>query len=621
MKWILSLSLLFLLLVILTFCLPFLIDLNKYQEEYRPVIEQALNRKVTLKDIRLTIWPRIGARVGGFAIEDDPAFRAGSFASLASLDVGVKLMPLFSGKVEVEEITLREPIITVFKNKQGVMNISTLGAAGQKASEPAAPAAPVPEGGPFRALALLAVDRVGITRGSLLYRDESTPTPIEYAVQNLELLLRSVKLGQTPTLHVTATIQPHGLPIMVAAAAGPLVESLDFKTLDIDVTVGKIPLSLKGSAVAGHFHGLLSSPAIHSRDLPIAMPLTKPVVLRDLAVEIDADYPPNRSMPPLRLATMNSLKATVGMGNSSIDLTGSLKDGRLAVNAASKSLNTGDLPAALPLRKPVEITNLAVRASLTDRQATLSQLSLHIFGGELTGQAGFQLGNPAPPFEAKLTLTGLNLGPAVNAFATDKALVGGTASADLILRGVGFAMPELTRALSGTGHVLVRDGRLEGINLTQEVLQAFKVVGLSGDAVKATAFSTVEGDLAIQQGVVHLQRFFADSHDFQAQAAGTIGFDRSLDVKATLTLSDQLSQKLVGASAAARLMVSKGRISVPLTITGTTTDPSYGVDIKAVVGRVGEQLKEKVGDLFRKSPAADKLLEQGGGVLKNLFGQ
>ena len=621
MKWFLAIGLLVLLLVGLVVSLPFLIDLTRYQEQYRPVIEQALNRKVSLRDIRLTIWPRIGARVGGFAIEDDPAFRAGPFASLTSLDVGVKLMPLFSGKVEVEEITLREPVITVVKNRQGVMNISTLGASGPKASEPAPPPTPAPEGGPFRALALLAVDRVGITRGSLLYRDESTPTPTEYAVQNLELLLRSVKLGQTPTLHVTATIQPYNLPIMLAVAAGPLVESLDFKTLDVDVTAGKIPLSLKGSAVAGHFHGLLSSPAIHSRDLPIAVPLAKPVVIRELAAEIDADYPPKPSVPPLRLATLNSLQATVGMGNSSIDLAGSLKDGRLAINASSKSLNTADLPAALPLRKPVEITNLDVKAALTDQQATLSQLSLHIFGGEMTGQAGLQFGNPAPPFEAKLALKGLNLGPAVDAFATDKALVGGTASADFALRGAGFTMPELTRALSGTGHVLVRDGRLDGVNLTQEVLQAFKVVGLSGDAVKATAFSTVEGDLAIQQGVVQLQRIFADSHDFQAQAAGTIGFDRALNVKATLNLSDQLSQKLVGASAAARFMASKGRISVPLTITGTTDAPSYGVDIKAVAGKVGEQLKGKVGDLLKKSPATEKLLEQGGGVLKNLFGR
>ena len=38
--------------------LPFLVDLNKYQDQYKPLIEEALNRKVQLQDIRLTIWPR-----------------------------------------------------------------------------------------------------------------------------------------------------------------------------------------------------------------------------------------------------------------------------------------------------------------------------------------------------------------------------------------------------------------------------------------------------------------------------------------------------------------------------------------------------------------------------------
>ena len=55
----------------------------------------------------------------GFAVLDDPAFSSGPFTSLASLDVAVKLRPLLGGKVEVEEITLLNPVITVINNKNG----------------------------------------------------------------------------------------------------------------------------------------------------------------------------------------------------------------------------------------------------------------------------------------------------------------------------------------------------------------------------------------------------------------------------------------------------------------------------------------------------------------------
>ena len=116
--------------VALILSLPFLIDLSKYQDQYTPLIEEALNRKVRLQGIRLTIWPRIGARVSGVTVMDDPAFGSSPFTSLTSLDVGVRLIPLLNGKVEVEEIALREPVITIIKNKNGVLNISTIGRTG-----------------------------------------------------------------------------------------------------------------------------------------------------------------------------------------------------------------------------------------------------------------------------------------------------------------------------------------------------------------------------------------------------------------------------------------------------------------------------------------------------------
>ncbi|MCE7977595.1 MAG: AsmA family protein [Nitrospira sp. NTP1] len=226
--------------MILIIALPFLIDLNKYQDRYRPLIEEALNRNVELQDIRLTIWPRIGARIGGFVVQDDPSFRTGPFASLASLDVGVKLLPLLKGRVDVEEITLRDPVILVLKNSQGQLNISTIGA---KPTAPAAPTKPEapgqPAGSPLQALALFAVDRVSIDGGKLTYRDESTPKPTEYTVNQLEFLLTSVHLGDSPTVHLGATVLPHNLSVHLDGTLGPLVETLDVKSFTFNLGLGK----------------------------------------------------------------------------------------------------------------------------------------------------------------------------------------------------------------------------------------------------------------------------------------------------------------------------------------------------------------------------------------------
>ncbi|MBC7838512.1 MAG: AsmA family protein, partial [Nitrospiraceae bacterium] len=253
--------------------LPFLINLNKYQDQYKPLIEDALNRKIQLQDIRLTIWPRIGARVAGFTVLDDPAFGSGPFASLASLDIGVKLGPLLSGTVEVEEITLRNPVITVIKNKSGVLNGSTIGRTG--VTVPKTPSrAPIPSTeGPLKILALLAVDQVSIAGGTLTYRDQSASKATEYIVQDMEILLQGVRLGQSPTLHVGMLVQPLNLPVKLDGTFGPVKESTDIDAINLRLALGKTDFTITGKTVGRNASLNISAPMINTANLPIALPL------------------------------------------------------------------------------------------------------------------------------------------------------------------------------------------------------------------------------------------------------------------------------------------------------------------------------------------------------------
>jgi AsmA protein len=64
---------------------------------------------------------------------------------------------------------------------------------------------------------------------------------------------------------------------------------------------------------------------------------------------------------------------------------------------------------------------------------------------------------------------------------------------------------------------------------------------------------------------------------------------------------------------------------VPLLITGTVQAPSYGLDSKALTGKVQEQVKEKakeaLGDLLKGSTKPDDLKQKGQDLLKGLLGQ
>jgi AsmA protein len=186
-------------------------------------------------------------------------------------------------------------------------------------------------------------------------------------------------------------------------------------------------------------------------------------------------------------------------------------------------------------------------------------------------------------------------------------------------------MADLTKALEGTGHVAVKEGKVEGANLLQEAIAILKVAGISLDNPKATAFSTIETDLVIKQGVINVQRLLMDSHDFQATGGGIIGFDQKLDLKLNLNLSQDLSQKIASSSPVAKLAIKDGRLVLPLLITGTAQAPSYGLNMKGISGKIQEQAQKKVeeavGGLLKGTTKPEDLQREGQGLLKDLFGK
>lgn len=524
-RFIIGIGVVIVLLVVLVILLPFIIDLNRYQAQYRPIIEEALNRKVTLKNIRLVIIPQIGVRVSGFTVRDDPAFSAGPFVSLASLDVGVKWRPLLSRRVEIEKITLRDPVITVIKNPEGVLNTSTLGKKGSPKPQAPSSSSPSPTvEGPLSILTLLAFDQVSLTRGKLVYRDLSATKPTEYTVQQLELLLKSVGLGQTASLYLAAVMQPLNLPIKLDGTLGPLKEKLDIQNINLLIMLGKTILDIKGNAGGGG----------------IKLEIRSPVV------------------------------------------------------------STASLPGASAFKKPIEAKDLQIVMEAKDSRIRLSNFSFNLFDGQLTMQGGVTAGSGSPPFDGKLQVRGLPLKPVMEAVGTGKVTVSGTAAAELSLQGRGFSMPDLTNALEGNGRLVVKDGKIEGVDLIKEVYALLKMVGVKHDITNATTFSTIESSVAIKHGIITVERLQMDGQDFQATATGTIGFNQKLKLMAKLSLSQELSRQIGNSASVAKSTTIGNRITVPIHITGTLSAPAFALDPKAMGAMVQEQVKKQVKEKVRQ---------------------
>ena len=244
----------------------------------------------------------------------------------------------------------------------------------------------------FAFLALLAVDRVSIAGGTLSYRDLSAAKPTEYILQDMEVLLESVRLGQTPKLHVGMVAQPFILPVRLDGTFRPLKESTDIDAIDLQLALGKTDFTITGK--------------------------------------------------------------TVGRNTS--------------LNISAPVINTANLPVALPLQKPVDVKNLQIAAEVQGQDVLLQTCSFQLFDGQVTAQGRITSSFETPPFTGKMTIQGMQLGPALNSLAATQMSISGTTGADLAVQGRGLSMPDLTKSLEGTGHMVVTEGRIEGVDLLQE---------------------------------------------------------------------------------------------------------------------------------------------------------
>ena len=124
----------FAILLVILVALPFLINVNSFRPQIEAELTSALGRPVTVGNLSLSILSG-SVEADNIAIADDPAFGKAPFITANSLKVGVELIPLILSKqLNVTEITLQQPEITLLKAASGKWNFSSIGGASTTAS-------------------------------------------------------------------------------------------------------------------------------------------------------------------------------------------------------------------------------------------------------------------------------------------------------------------------------------------------------------------------------------------------------------------------------------------------------------------------------------------------------
>jgi AsmA protein len=246
-------------LFLIVLALPLFINANQFKPALQTQLGSALGRSVGVGDISLSIISG-GVTVSDVSIGDDPAFSKSPFLTAKAVSVGVEMLPLiFSKKLEVRSLTVKDPEVTLIHAANGTWNYSSLGGSAAK-SAPKNPASG--EGG---APGSLSVGKISIENGKIIVSAAgSSAKPSIY--QNVDLEASDLSYTSQFPFKLTAT-GPGNAAIKVEGKAGPMDAADESLTpLDATVEVEHLDLANTGftdasSGIAGvmDFKGTVSS--------------------------------------------------------------------------------------------------------------------------------------------------------------------------------------------------------------------------------------------------------------------------------------------------------------------------------------------------------------------------
>ncbi|MGH8442002.1 MAG: AsmA family protein [Nevskiaceae bacterium] len=177
--------------VLAVFVLTLLFNPNDYKDDASKAAREQTGRELEIKgDIKLTLYPWLGASVEDVTLENREGFGPEPFLKIAQVNVGVKLIPLFKNRVELAKIRVDGLALNLEKKADGTDNWSDIGDDKSRTETPERRETPPQREGPPPELYVGGIDIQNVT---LSYKDQQTGE--DYRIGNLSLKTGPIEKG------------------------------------------------------------------------------------------------------------------------------------------------------------------------------------------------------------------------------------------------------------------------------------------------------------------------------------------------------------------------------------------------------------------------------------------
>jgi AsmA protein len=237
------------LIVIALVLVVILVDPNDYRDRLAQLVKEKTGRELTLTgDLKLSVFPWIAIETGAASLGDAPGFGPEPFVSIREARVGVRLIPLLSGRIEVGNVKLDGARIRLITDEQGRDNWADLGEGDQSetpAAESTTTEVPTIAGLEISDAAVVMENRKEKSRREVrdfhlktgrLASGEPFPLALDFVLDQDKTMTAKVKIGATvtadlernahrladPEIDVTVSGQGYpadGVPVQVRAKA------------------------------------------------------------------------------------------------------------------------------------------------------------------------------------------------------------------------------------------------------------------------------------------------------------------------------------------------------------------------------------------------------------------
>ncbi len=640
-KLFLVLGVLLVLLIGAVVAAPMLVPAETIKSQLAAQVESATGRKLSVDgDLDLSVLPSLAVDMGEVRFANAPDSDVADMATLDRLKVKLKVLPLLSGSVEVDEFVLVKPSIRLEVDADGNPNWSFESGGEETASaeEHAGEEPATGETGGGLPISELKLGDIRIEDGSLTYVDRAANS--EERVENINMKLSLADL-RSP-LDAEGSLDYKGetieLDLGLAAPYG-LIEG-GASAFDIGVKSAALQLGFDGElanqsapSAAGSID--LSVPSVKG----LAAWLAEPIALETEGLEtLTIAGKLNGSADKIAFTeAVISLDKIKGQGEITTDLAGAVPKVSGRLDLGMVDLNTY-LPPAMQDQgedrgeaessetaadgeaadgdwsdEPIEIalggvdlafeltleglkaqavkldrTVLALNMSGQTLTADLKEFAL--YDGQGSGRLTVRSDGGRPHFEKQFSLAGLEALP----FLTDAAdfdRLEGKANAEFSFATSGGTERQLVENLAGNGKVAFTDGAIVGINVAAMVRNVGSAF-LSADANEArkTDFAELGGTFTVANGLLTNDDLALQAPALRVNGAGTVDLpkrqvDYRIEPKAAATLQGQEGETEVAG------------LLVPVVVKGSFDDLSFKPDLSGTVEQAikdPKALKEQV---------------------------